>query len=1029
MQLDQLLEFLNLSDKDGLYSLDDLSSSKTDFFPNRLKDALRKIAPKYIFCINDEPLMLFFDGNRQEDFEILQKQIWNFNQSAAIFIHDGEQWIVKNGFNFLNARKELETIASESDNSISDFEYFKIITGESWQEYAVKFKQSNRVDYYLLNNIDSVRTILTDKNLGNLPAQTANFLIGRVIFIRYLIDREVELNKYGITEKEDFYNVLDDKDKAYAFFQQVKDDFNGNLFPLTYKVEGVEIQEKNIVNTFHLSKIKELLLGSHLNKNGSHQTSLFDIYDFSIIPIEFISNVYEKFIGITKQADSGAYYTPLFLIDYIQKETVSKYFKSNHTEYNCKVLDPACGSGIFLVETLRQIISQYQINNPEYLQEEHYEAYKDKLKQLLKDNIFGVDKDENAISVAIFSLYITLLDNLRPKSIVGFRFPELIGTNFFGNDFFDTVEPFDAELKKHHFQFILGNPPWATKHPKEKQLFEKYIENKRKIDQRLEIENREIAEAFLVRVGDFCFDEAALIVVSKVLYKISRKKEKRGVFRNYLLNNFKIRQVFELSSVRHLVFGADKKKKDEDKGTAPAAILFYSKSNLNEEKNNVVKHISLKPNIFFQTFKLLVIEKYDVKKIAQKYFIDNDWLWKVLVYGNILDYYFIKRLKENKSIYDYISDSKQFIYGKGISVGGGDENSIEEHKKVGYSVNSKQKGLKPFMIDYTDNFLTGLDFVHRPRKINLFESPVLLVGKGVSNDFKLKSSIAVHDVIYTDAITGIKPLTDDAKQILHLLEALFNSDLFSYFLVNTNSSIGIEREQSHDKEDKFSIPLPLMKDIEKLKSNVTELKALLQQIDNNDFETFEKQEARKRVSYLSKDIESFLLELYGTSKQERSLIDYTNSITVPLLKTTSTKNERVTSTLKYSSYLLDEYAQVFIDHFGKRFNGDGHFFEVDIIHSLHTILMKFKIIPQPSQHANGITWSKRGDKDLLKTLSQMGFENLSNSLYLQKDVKGIEKDYFYIAKPNQYKSWHSALAYLDLSEFVEAFHNFDTDKL
>src|SRR5690606_32522727 len=98
------------------------------------------------------------------------------------------------------------------------------------------------------------------------------------------------------------------------------------------------------------------------------------------------------------------------------------------------------------------------------------------------------------IGVAIFSLYITLLDNLKPKSIVGFRFPELVGTNFFANDFFDTGKPFHLELKKRHFQFILGNPPWATKHPKTKQPFEKYIESKRQIDKALEIENREIAE-------------------------------------------------------------------------------------------------------------------------------------------------------------------------------------------------------------------------------------------------------------------------------------------------------------------------------------------------------------------------------------------------------------------------------------------------------------------------------------------------------------------------------------------------------
>ena len=83
---------------------------------------------------------------------------------------------------------------------------------------------------------------------------------------------------------------------------------------------------------------------------SSGQRALFDIYDFSIIPVEFISNVYEDFIGKEQQAEKGAYYTPKFLVDYILKETVEKHLEKNPT---CKVLDPACGSGIFLVQALR----------------------------------------------------------------------------------------------------------------------------------------------------------------------------------------------------------------------------------------------------------------------------------------------------------------------------------------------------------------------------------------------------------------------------------------------------------------------------------------------------------------------------------------------------------------------------------------------------------------------------------------------------------------------------------------------------
>lgn len=1014
MNLKLILEKLDLLEKDGLIYFSDIKKNKLNNFTNRIKESLIKIKPDAFFCINNEPLILFFEN--PENLETLQKQIWNFNQSPAIIIKQKNQWIVKNGFKLLDGNKELETLADSND--VSDFEYFKIITGETWEKYKSKFENKNRVDHFLLKNIEDARNLLTSKDKGNLHSKIANSLIGRVIFIRYLIDRKVELKKYKILQKEDFYNLLLQKENAYTFFKQVRNDFNGNLFPLEYEIDNTLIQEDDFVNDNHLELIISLLKGDKLN-NGTTQVSLFEIYDFSIIPIEFISNVYEKFIGEENQAKQGAYYTPLFLVDYIQQQTVTKYFQDNPTEYNCKVLDPACGSGIFLVETLRQIITQYQKLNPDFDTDESYEKYKNTLKTLLQDNIFGVDKDENAISVAIFSLYITLLDYLTTKSIVGFKFPVLISSNFFADDFFNKNGAYNNTLKGKQFQFILGNPPWATKHDKEKQLFEKYIEN-RKIEEQsnLEVENREIAEAFLVRVSDFNFEQCAFIVTSKILYKISRKKEKKGVFRKYFLSKFKISQVFELSSVRHQVFD-----KSNDIAVAPATILFYSKSdNIEENRKNIITHISLKPNLFFETFKLMVIEKYDYKELLQSYFIDEDWIWKTFVYGNILDYYFIKRLKTNKSIYDYISDPSRFIFGKGISVGGGDENPIVEHKKIKYSIDSKNKGLKPFGISYSNNFLSDCEFVHRQRKLELFKSPILLVGKGISNSFMAKSAISYDDVIYTDAITGIKPLDEKGFSIINILLALFNSEFFSYFLVLTNSSIGIEREQSHDKDDKFSVPLIESDNIE-FKTKINLISKLISEENEIIFETFRKQEIKNEIRILKNEINDAIYKLYELSETEKNLVNYNNTVTIPLLKGKDLERRKVISKIAYKGSVLEDYAQVFINHFGNRFNSDNKYFEVEILYSNHTILMKFKVIPEVSKEKNKILWKEEGDKELLKNISNLSFENLTHNLFMQKDIKGFEENFFYIAKPNQFKSWHPALAYLDLSEFIDTLHN------
>jgi len=1001
MQLESLLKKLNLSDKGELYK----GGEYPDSLSNRIKESLQKIKPDASFYIKNEPLLLFFENSKNS--ETLEKQIWNFNQSPAIFIQEKGQWIVKNGFKFLENKKGLQTLS----DTISDFEYFKIITGQTWQAYQKHFENKNRVDYFLLKNIETARNILIEK--GGLPDRIANALIGRVIFIRYLIDRNVELNKYKILKNTDFHTLLSNTQKAYSFFKQIREDFNGNLFPLEHSIDGKLIQEKDIVIDTDLKTIISLLKGDKLSESGT-QTSLFDIYDFSIIPIEFISNVYEKFIGVENQREKGAYYTPLFLVDYIQKETVGEYFKNNSEEYNCKVLDPACGSGIFLVETLRHIIAQYQKNNKDY--KEKPNAYKEDLKKLLIDNIFGVDKDEDAISVAVFSLYITLLDHLNPRSIVGFKFPELIGTNFFCADFFDLDKPFDDKLKKHVFQYILGNPPWGTKHPKDKQPFEKYIENRKEEEKStLELESREIAEAFLVRVSDFNFNACAFIIVSKILYKLSRKKGDTGIFRRYFLENFKLNQVLELSSVRHQVFD-----KSNDKAIAPAAVLFYSKKS-KEVKNNIVTHISLKPNLFFNTFKLMVIEKYDIKEISQKILLKNDWFWKVLVYGNILDYYFIKRLKRNKTFYEYLSNKKEFIYGTGINIGGGDKNSIEEHKNIECSVDSNKKGLKPFYIKYSTNFLLKYKYAHRPRNIDLFKSPVLLVGKGVDGSFRAKSAISEKDAVYTDAIIGIKPLTDKGESLIKLFLALFHSELFRYYIMITGSSVGIEREKIHNK-DIFSFPVIEPKHLESLTKKIKSITDLAAKHESSNFEDSKKQTLSKEIDSTKKDLNKNIFDIYDVSEQENDLIDYANTITIPLLKGTAEEKRSVLRATDYKSNELERYAQIFISHFGNRFNADHHYFEVEIVWSKHTILMKFKIIPAPSKAKRGILWKKEGDNTLLQNITKLSFENLSRRLYIQKDVKGFEKDFFYIAKPNEYKVWHPALAYLDLSEFIDELH-------
>lgn len=195
--------------------------------------------------------------------------------------------------------------------------------------------------------------------------------------------------------------------------------FNGNLFEID------EQKEKNEITQESLAMLHDFLTAREEMKTG--QLCLFPYYDFNIIPIELISNIYEILLGKEKQNKDKAFYTPEYLVDYIVNRTVGRYLIN---ENECKVLDPSCGSGIFLVKSLQKILERNAETNG-FLQD------KDKINTLIKENVYGVDYNEEAVDVTVFSLYVTLFDYQDPKSLEDFRLPLLKNENILCGDFFD----------------------------------------------------------------------------------------------------------------------------------------------------------------------------------------------------------------------------------------------------------------------------------------------------------------------------------------------------------------------------------------------------------------------------------------------------------------------------------------------------------------------------------------------------------------------------------------------------------------
>ena len=149
---------------------------------------------------------------------------------------------------------------------------------------------------------------------------------------------------------------------------------------------------------------------------------------------------------------------------------------------------------------------------------------------------------------------------------------------------------------------------------------------------------------------------------------------------------------------------------------------------------------------------------------------------------------------------------------------------------------------------------------------------------------------------------------------------------------------------------------------------------------------------------------------------EKDLINYTLDISMPLI-TKSNGYKNIFNAIKLGDQQLKEYAQVYINRFANSFNRNGKRFTVEILYSKQVIGMYFKVIDE-NMFINDIVYAS-DNEDLLPIIA-LTSEKLTDALFVQKDVRGFEKEYFYIFKPNEKRLWHKAIAYLDVNEFADA---------
>src|SRR5262249_35343475 len=138
-------------------------------------------------------------------------------------------------------------------------------------------------------------------------------------------------------------------------FRWLNGRFNGDLFPGKGDTKAIRqaewMEEMGKVRREHMRELSDFISG----QVTEGERWLWGLYSFDVIPLEFISSIYEEFV-----TEEGAHYTPGFLVDYILDGVLGW----EGMDWDLRILDPACGSGIFLVKAYQRLIERWKNAHP-----------------------------------------------------------------------------------------------------------------------------------------------------------------------------------------------------------------------------------------------------------------------------------------------------------------------------------------------------------------------------------------------------------------------------------------------------------------------------------------------------------------------------------------------------------------------------------------------------------------------------------------------------------------------------------------
>lgn len=967
---------------------------------------LQDIGADRVYFSDKYPVLLFkdvhsFSNEELKEIATIQHKAWNYRKVMFLMaVSDTEIRIyncyekpkyIKPNIDNNEILKGYEIIRSSREDKENLqilnnlFSIVAVDSGLLWTtENSIKDKVNiqHRIDNYLVNSLKNV-AIELGKDIDN--KDIVHGLLMRSLFILYLEDKgsASETTLYSDIQEgaKSYFDILKDKKSAYQLFRKLEEHFNGNAFPI---IDG----EQEVVSQSHLTLIKRCFTDGDI----SGSPKLFEdwrLFDFKFIQIELLSEIYENFLGELKgKKAKGQFYTPHTLVELILDDKLPT--KNNDKNYNTIILDPTCGSGIFLVESYKRLIKRWK------------NTHKDKdltfeiLSELLTNNIYGIEFDILATKVTAFSLYLALIEQLDPKTLWiekgCYRLPYLIkhaslgkkqGQNIICADTIgdiDSKEFIEADL-------LIGNPPFGAFEEDDELICQSIKDYCNKYSFA-----KEMVLPFLHKATDFCpKGNIALIFPTKVLTNTNSKFQ---IFRRWLFNQNTVKKVYNFSIFRNAKndFGGQL----FSSATVPTSIIYYQKENISNNQNRI-EYCAPRTYVRSNLIDGIVMDSTDIKYLPQSECKKSDSkIWKIAMWGGLLDFNLIQMLDAKySSLRTFLK--KDWVHRTGLN---GDK------KRPDFI---PPKVIETSSIDqyYTNGEVAvpNSKYYRAIKEEYIFDPPFLVIKKGHKDKKVTSSYIDEKQYFKTGAfIINSNNLNEETEKIKKALVAFINSDFATYYLFLTSSSWGIEREQiqlteyldlpaffSNSNLDAISNLFDELIKEKKTSNNLYSINTIRKKIDTELTRNIFKFTAKEEI--LIEDCLTYNLNLFEKGE---------NSISFNPLSYEDNESY---------AHVLNEEMNAFYEKHDIKLNST--IYDIGHFDPLNLVILTFE--NQGKEPQKGRIEDLR---PLLNQLSEYSIQKKGKNIYTQKQFRHYDNDRIYLIKPNQKRFWTRSQAYEDAMSLI-----------